>query len=136
MTSERALLLVLLGAAVGCADFSRGPASPAVDASAPSEAGTDGAVVSFGADIHAFLISGCQHCHSAGQQAGDTSYLLTGDATADYAAATQFVDVASPTQSRLLAKMSGNGHDGGTIYAATTPQYETILSWIRGGARP
>jgi hypothetical protein len=34
----------------------------------------------------------------------------------------------------MLAKMSGNGHGGGTIYAAGTSEYETVLHWIQQGA--
>ncbi len=34
----------------------------------------------------------------------------------------------------MLSKMSGNGHGGGTIYAAGSPEYETILHWIQQGA--
>jgi hypothetical protein len=32
--------------------------------------------------------------------------------------------------------VSGNGHGGGTIYAAGTPEYQTILNWIQQGAPP
>ena len=32
--------------------------------------------------------------------------------------------------------MSGNGHQGGTVYAAGSPEYQTILHWIEQGALP
>jgi hypothetical protein len=134
MTSRVAA--VLLFALAACADFERGPATPKPDASAPADGGADGAAVSFAADVDPLLVAGCQRCHAEGQQAGDTSFLLPGEPTADYVAASRLVDVARPEGSRLLAKMSGVSHDGGTVYGATTPEYQTILAWIREGARP
>jgi mono/diheme cytochrome c family protein len=120
--------------AVGCADFSRGPSPVVPDGGAP-EGGTANpdAAVSF-ADVEAILIGSCQRCHSAGGEAGDTTFLLTGDAAADYTTASKFVDVNTPASSRLLAKMSGNGHGGGTVHAAGTPEYQTVLRWIQEGA--
>jgi hypothetical protein len=35
-----------------------------------------------------------------------------------------------------LAKMSGNAHQGGTVYAAGSAEYETVLHWIQQGAPP
>jgi len=139
MTSERrvGIAFVLLAALVGCADFSRGPAAVAVDGGA-GEGGAVGpdAAVSFAADVHGILIGSCQRCHASGGEAGDTTFLLTGDAAADLAAATLFVDLNAPASSRLLAKMAGRGHGGGTLFAAGTPEYETVLMWIQEGARP
>ena len=139
MTSERAFRIVvaLLALGAGCADVSRGPSPATVDAGA-GEGGvlSPDAAVSFAADVHGILIGGCQSCHAEGAEAGDTTFLLTGDAAADLAAATRFVDVNAPASSRLLAKMSGRGHGGGTLYAAGTPEYETVLRWIQEGARP
>jgi hypothetical protein len=139
MTSERGLRIVvaLLAFGAGCADVSRGPAAPAVDAGA-GEGGvvSPDAAVSFASDVHGILIGSCQPCHADGAEAGDTTFLLSGDAAADLTAATLFVDVNAPVSSRLLAKMSGRGHGGGTLYAAGTPEYETVLRWIQEGARP
>ena len=101
---------------------------------------TDTAVVetdnvpSFAGDVHPLLTAACQPCHARGQQAGGTQLLLTGDTQADYAVVISFVDTNTPTASRLLAKMSGNGHGGGTLYAAGTPEYQTVLRWIQEGA--
>jgi hypothetical protein len=142
MTSDRrhALALVLVSAVVvgaGCADFSRGPAAPATDAGA-GEGGvpiSDGGL-SFAAQVHGILIAGCQRCHAEGAEAGDTAFLLTGDAVADLVATADFVDGNAPAQSRLLTKMAGQGHGGGTIYAPGTPEYQTVLTWIQEGARP
>jgi hypothetical protein len=138
MTSERAarIAFVLLAVLAGCAEFSRGPALAGVDAGAvEGGAVSPDAAVSF-ADVHGILIGTCQRCHTDGGEAGDTTFLLTGDAAADLVATSRFVDVSAPTSSRLLAKMAGSGHGGGTLYAAGTPEYETVLRWIQEGARP
>jgi mono/diheme cytochrome c family protein len=136
MTSERAAVvfagfLVMSGAS--CADFSRGPAPMGVDAGAASEGGTTDGAAGF-AEVEAILTGNCQRCHSMGGEAGDTTFLLTGDPAADHATALNFVDVNTPGASRMLAKMSGNGHGGGTVFAAGTPEYETVLHWIQEGA--
>jgi hypothetical protein len=140
MSSERRAAIVLLAlAAMGgaCADFSRGPAAPTVDGGA-EEGGAPSAdaALSFAADVHGILVGSCQRCHAAGAEAGDTAFLLTGDATADLAATTPFIDLNAPASSRLLTKMAGQGHSGGTLFAAGTPEYETVLRWIQEGARP
>ena len=139
MTSERAfgIVVVLLALGAGCADFSRGPAPAAVDAGV-GEGGvvSPDAAVSFATGVHGILIGSCQSCHADGAEAGDTTFLLTGDAAVDMSATTRFVEVNAPASSRLLAKMSGRGHGGGTLYAAGTPEYETVLRWIQEGARP
>jgi mono/diheme cytochrome c family protein len=136
MTSERAAIAFAVFGAVasalgGCADFSRGPAPVAIDAGA-SEGGTD-AAASF-AEVEAILAGNCQRCHAMGGEAGDTTFLLTGDPASDHATVLNFVDVNAPGASRLLAKMSGNGHGGGTVFAAGTPEYQTVLHWIQEGA--
>ena len=138
MTSERAVRIaaVLFGLAVGCADFSRGPAAPVADGGAgEGGAASDGGGASFAA-VEAIVTGSCQRCHATGGEAGDTTFLLTGDAAADFTTVTGFVDTNAPASSRLLAKMSGNGHGGGTVHAAGTPEYETVLRWIQEGARP
>jgi len=135
---HRWLLAPLLLAALGCADFSRGAPSPDTGGAAtPGDGGTkgDGGTLSFAADITPLLAT-CTNCHVAGGQASDTSLVLTGNAAADYAAVVALVDTAAPASSRILSKVSGNGHGGGTIYAAGTPQYEIILAWIQQGAPP
>src|SRR3982751_3159870 len=118
---------------VACADFSRGPASPIVDAgSEVGEGGSaDGAPVSFAAPVPPLLIASCQHCHSTGAEAGDTQLLFTGDAAADYVTVSRLVDTPGPGGSRLLSKASGNGHGGGTVFAAGSPEYQIVLQWIQ-----
>jgi len=133
-----------IGAASGCADFSRGapapgPADGAADAAADdADAATSDAAsaLSFAADVHPLLVPTCQRCHAPGEAAGESGLLLSGDAPADYAAVAKFVDTPSPGASRILAKMSGSGHSGGAVYAVGSPEYRTVLRWIEQGAKP
>jgi hypothetical protein len=145
MTSERrpvpAIIIAMLGCllASACADFSRGSAAVPVDGGTDlgrDVAVSDGGALSFAATVHPLLIAGCRSCHASGQQAGDTRLLLTGDAAADYLVVAPLVDPSAPASSRLLSKMSGNGHGGGTVYAAGTPEYQAVLQWIQQGAPP
>jgi hypothetical protein len=152
MSSERRLIpscltgalacgLALAGAA--CADFSRGEPSPKVDAGAgtPPEGGAEtggdgGAALSFATDVYPLLVPTCQMCHAPGQMAGDTQLLFTGNAATDAPTVLMFVDTSAPAGSRLLLKMTGNSHQGGTVYASGSPEYETVLHWIQQGAPP
>ena len=141
MTSDRRLGLAIVALAAlggGCADFSRGPAAPAATDAGTGEGGapSSDAALSFAADVHGILVGACQRCHAAGAEAGDTAFLLTGEAAADLTATTAFIDVNAPASSRLLTKMAGQGHSGGTLFAAGTPEYQTVLRWIQEGARP
>jgi hypothetical protein len=126
---------ILFGAALGCADFSRG--GPGFDAGEPVDTAAkgDGAALSFATDVYP-LLSPCRSCHVPGGAASSTSLIFTGTAGSDYPTVLTFVNISAAASSRLLAKMSGNGHGGGTIYAAGTPEYETILNWIQQGAPP
>jgi len=124
-----------------CADFTRGEPSPKVDAGGSDGGGTDsggdgGAALSFAKDVEPLLVPTCQMCHATGQMAGDTQLLFTGTADTDYPTVLMFVDTSAPGGSRLLSKMAGNGHQGGTVYAAGSPEYQTVLHWIEQGASP
>ena len=134
-------------ALAACADFSRGEPSPAMadaggppatgDAATADGAAGDGAAASFATGVYPLLVPTCQMCHATGQQAGDTQLLFTGDAATDYATVGRCSSTPPRRQaSRLLAKMTGNGHQGGTVYAAGSPEYQTILQWIQQGAQP
>ena len=127
-------------ALVSCADFSRGKPSTAATDAQPDGGGdgatSDGAAVSFATDVYPLLVPTCQSCHATGEQAGDTQLLFTGAAPADYPTVIMFVDTSAPAGSRVLSKLSGNGHQGGTVYAAGSPEYQTILHWIEQGALP
>ena len=126
-------------ALAACADFSRGePSPPPPDAGKPpvgdAAAGDGAAPLSFATDVYPLLVPTCMMCHAPGQRAGDTQLLFSGDAATDYPTVLNFVDTSAPAGSRLLAKMTGNGHQGGTVYASGSPEYETVLHWIQQGA--
>jgi hypothetical protein len=143
MSSERGtrrigwVLATALLAVTGCADFSRGGPSP--KATGGSGGSADGGArdgqgaLSFATDVYP-LLAVCANCHVPGGAASTTSLIFTGNAAADYATVTKLVDTSAPASSRLVAKLSGSGHGGGTVYAPGTPEYQTILSWIQQGA--
>jgi hypothetical protein len=139
MSSERVLrglsVVALAASALGCADLSRGSSAPptTTDGAAAPDGGQG--ALSFAADVLP-LLARCKQCHVPDGQAGDSALVFTGDAAADYATVIRFVDTAAPAGSRLLAKASGAGHGGGTVYAAGSPEYETLLDWIQQGAPP
>jgi hypothetical protein len=144
MSSERrplggrwALAPLLVATLLGCADFSRGPSSQGEAGVTVDGGGTgDGqAALSFATDIYP-LLSVCMTCHVPGGAASDTSLILSGKAATDYATVLQFVDTSAPAGSRILSKVSGNGHGGGTVYAVGSPEYDTLLAWIQQGAPP
>jgi hypothetical protein len=129
------LLALALGPAPACADFSRGAQVAETGTSTDAGAPSDGGALSFATDIYPLLAT-CMNCHVAGGAASGSSLLFAGHAGTDYQNVLKFVQTAAPAGSRLLSKVSGNGHGGGTIYAAGTTQYETILAWIQQGAPP
>jgi hypothetical protein len=61
---------------------------------------------------------------------------LTEDAAADFATVSELIDTSAPADSRLLSKGTGNAHGGGAVLTTGTPDYQTILAWIAGGAAP
>jgi hypothetical protein len=133
-SDRRVVALLVLLCASACADLERGPA-PVVPDAGPDAGGGDGGGVSF-ASVRPLLEGACQRCHAAGEMAGGTGFLLTGDATAEYSAARTFIDLVNPTRSRLLVKAGGQGHGGGTIYRAGSPEYAALLAWIQSGGAP
>jgi hypothetical protein len=140
LSSERRWLLgALLLAAVGCADLQRGAAVGPADAASAAEVGSADAAappLSFARDVHHLLVDGCARCHTSNGAASRTSFLLVDLAEPDRQQALAFVDQDNPAGSRLLAKASGAGHGGGTVYAAGTPEYQTVLVWIMQGSAP
>lgn len=124
----------------GCADFERG--APSADAGvSPTDGGgggggDGGSAVSFASGVHPLLTSGCQSCHRGGGSAGDTAFVLTGEVEADYGESSSLTDTSNPSASRLLRKAAGAGHGGGAIYGDSTPEYQTLLAWVAGGAQP
>ncbi len=127
-------MTTVLGTA--CADFSRGSGVPdGAGGDTVGDAGAEAGATSF-ADVHGILVDGCRSCHAPGQQAGDSQFLLSGNVATDFVAVTPFVNTAAPTGSRLLTKMTGQGHTAGTIYAPDSTAYQMVLRWIQEGARP
>ena len=123
---------------MACADLERGPRPPEVDAGGAGDAGrgdgTGGAVVF--AAVRPLLVTGCGSCHASGQQAGNTSFLVSMDAAADYRSARAMVDPMNAAASRLLGKGTGQGHGGGAVWLVGSPEHTTVLAWIQGGALP
>jgi hypothetical protein len=142
--SERDLLrggaLALCAAfAIACAGFSRGEPTGSAGAGADADAsvaGSGGGDASFAGGIHELLVRDCGGCHSTSGNAASSNWVLTDNAGADLAATLPFVDEASPARSRLLTKASGTGHGGGRVHAVESPEYATVLHWIREGAPP
>lgn len=134
------LLCSLVLAAGACADFERGEPSPDAGVTTPDAGGGGegdaGSSLSHASDVQPLLIDGCQSCHRTGGSAGDTGFVLEGDAEQDFLLATSLVDVGNPPASRLLRKAAGQGHGGGAIYGQGTPEYQTLLTWISQGAAP
>jgi hypothetical protein len=133
MSSERVLIWLAAIALAGCADLERGPSPPPPDAG--PDTGASDAGPSFAA-VRALIDDGCGRCHTAGGMAGNSTFILTGAPAAEYQAVRALVDPGAPAGSRLLAKATGQGHGGGTVYRAGSPEYAALLAWISGGANP
>lgn len=127
-----------------CADFSRGDPVPGGTggrdggSGAAGDAGQDagGGGISFAATVHPLLMQSCASCHKAGGDADDTLLVLSGMVAADHTTVLAFVNTADPASSRLLSKASGRGHEGGAVFAAGSPDHQTVLDWIQAGALP
>jgi len=131
------VLTAVLPCVPGCADFQRGESSADAGVTPRDGGGGDGGeTLSFASSVHPLLTSGCQSCHRNGGAAGDTSFVMTGDAEADYAKSVSLTDASNPPASRLLRKAAGAGHGGGAIYGESTTEYQTLLAWVAGGAQP
>ena len=147
MNSERfRLTAVALAIAAGaaCADLERGDPRPdSAPAIAPDGAAPDGAIapdapaaLSFARDVHRLVLDGCARCHSSNGQASNSTFVLVDDAAKDRLEVLMFINPDNPAGSRFLTKGAGNGHGGGAIYTASSPEYRTILDWILQGGSP
>src|SRR6185312_2243347 len=89
-----ALAALVVAAALGCADFSRGPTQlSATGAGGTTDGGGRGdgqGTLSFAADVFP-LLTICKNCHLPGGAASATSLLLAGNATTDYPTILKFV---------------------------------------------
>lgn len=147
MRSKRqAVALLLFGALLGCAAYDRGDdfTPPEVPNSAPDPGdGSDGGdngdgsmSLSYASDIQTLVIADCSECHASDGQASGTELLYVDSTDEDYQTTLQFIDESNPSNSRLLTKASGGGHGGGAVYPETSDEYQTVLTWIEGGALP
>jgi hypothetical protein len=86
------------------------------------------------ADIRPIMM-GCTSCHNG----GGGSFLLSNNLSLnmnDHAEVLQEVNMGTPEASDILRKPTNQGgHGGGTRFGTGSPEYTTILQWIRDGAR-
>jgi hypothetical protein len=80
-------------------------------------------------------MAACTTCHRAGPTA-ISHFVLSGDATADEAAARGFVDPAAPERSALITKPAGEFHGGGRILDAGDPRLAPLVAWVAAQAIP
>lgn len=142
MRSDRRLpalfVALTIASAVGCADFRRGaPGEPEPETIV--DIATDGGAAggaSFAAGVHQLLVGGCLSCHSDTGAASDTSWVLSGDADADYVETIPLIDESDPDGSRLVTKALGSGHQGGAVFRRGSTEHTSLLNWIHQGALP
>ncbi len=126
--------LVVLGlglAALGCADFHRGPA-PADGGQDATDDTTPVADFAFETAVYPILQRRCQDCHSVGRIGEYTGLVLTGNARMDRAMVLALVVPGDPDASLLLRRATGERHTGQDVLTRDTPEYDTIASWISG----
>ena len=148
MNSEWALLKLALGLSLalgftlaGCGDFSRGHPSESTEAPGngdpvedpaddpvngdPANGDPSGAVPDYSEEVYPILINRCASCHGP---------WITGDAAADYDGIVDRINLGSPEASLLLTQAIGQDHAAGEIIDRDSDDYDTILTWIEGGA--
>lgn len=127
-------IAVGLLAGTGACGFSRGePLPDAGQVDATTDAGMAGEVT-FEADILPLLESRCGVCHAPGEAAGDSNFVLEGDAGDDYASVRALVNTDAPEDSRIVVQARGVGHSGGAIWNAGSAPDQTLIRWIAAGA--
>ena len=119
------------------------PAAALVNGATPEK--TDRETPSFRRDVMpVFFRAGCNQggCHGAARGKDGFMLSLFGyDAPGDYFRLTQEfvgrrVNIAAPEQSLVLLKATGTvPHTGGEVFTVNSPHYQTLLSWIRAGAK-
>jgi hypothetical protein len=115
-----------------CADFQRGKAPDAGPDVPPDvkRALVDDPV--FESTVHPILQNMCMLCHSKGNEAKNTRYLLTQNAKEDRATVFELVSPADPEGSLLLRKGRGEDHQGGVRLPADGLEYPQVRDWIAG----
>jgi hypothetical protein len=114
-------------------------AGPTPDGGSSDGGNTDGgnpdsgpATVSFKTQVEVILENKCQGCHSE----GPGGFYVIGDTQTDYTAVQGQVNLATPEQSKLYQNPTGQAaHGGGTIFAPSSAEAQTILTWIQQGAK-
>jgi hypothetical protein len=112
-----------------CADFHRGPAA---DAAPDALVLVDDPVFE---SIHPFLMNMCMQCHSKGNEAEKSRYVLTSDAKADRPMVVALVNPADPESSLLLQRGRGEDHKDGTHLPPDGIEYPQVRDWIAGLAK-
>ena len=133
MSSDKRTLLgvlVLSLALAGCG-FERG--EPLPEEAPPDDGGgeTPGEAVSFATAVHPILIGNCQGCHGPSH---GSALKITGTGSTNFPMVKARVDTGAPARSRLYTKATGKSH--AAVLAAGSPEANTVLNWIKGGAQP
>lgn len=134
-SSEVAAVAKAPGATVITAEFGTLSASQTVEI----RSGGQEAAVRFSPDIVSILtVKGCNSSNCHGAIAGKNGFKLSlfgYDPTADHAMMTRRLDRTTPAASLLLAKPSFQiAHGGGKVLPEGSPEYRTMLEWVRQGA--
>lgn len=90
--------------------------------------------VNFAVSVHPLLMASCASCHATGKLAGTTRLALSGDVSGDYTRVRALVSPASPAQSVLIVKASGQGHAGGPLLPIGSAGHTLLLAWVTEGA--
>jgi hypothetical protein len=97
---------------------------------------TSGAVAAgptFLTDVAPILVASCASCHV--RIAGFRLSANGADPAADHAAVMTELDLATPAASLLLRKAANEEpHRGGKVLAPASPEFATLLAWVRAGA--
>lgn len=133
MSSETRNLMgvfVLSLALAGCG-FERGEPLPEEPTTPDTPTDPNAPAVSFATAVHPILIGNCQGCHGPSH---GSALKITGTAATDYPTVKALVDTGAPTSSRLYTKATGKSH--AAVLTAGSPEANTLLNWIKGGAQP
>lgn len=88
-------------------------------------------------DARAILQARCTSCHVSpnNPQAVAALEMNFNDDQATFNRLQTRVNTANPAQSLLLTKATGTSHGGGTALAMGSSEYNTMVEWVRQGAR-
>ncbi len=110
-----------------------GVAPVASSAAAGVTSGAVAAGPTFLTDVAPILVASCASCHV--RIAGFRLSANGADPAADHAAVMTELDLATPAASLLLRKAANEEpHRGGKVLAPASPEFATLLAWVRAGA--